>query len=94
MNQRRIVDLALSDFVRMFDTICHSAILAKLHCFSVNDVLLKWIERFLANKCMQIKQIDGECLHKLGPATARAAGAPPTCPWIFLHVWMTIMTKM
>ena len=55
MNQRRIVDLTFFDFARMFDTICHSATMAKLHCFSVSGVLLKCIEHFLANRCMQVK---------------------------------------
>ena len=62
MNQRTIDDLALSDFARMFNTLFHSAILRKLHCFIMSGVLLKCIEHFLANRCMQVK--NGRALRR------------------------------
>ena len=51
----KTVDLTFFYYSKVFDTVYHAILLAKLQCIGIVGHLLKWIEMFLTNRSMMAK---------------------------------------
>ena len=49
------VDVAYLDYAKAFDSVVHSKLLAKLSHYGASGSVLKWIEKFLINRCQCVR---------------------------------------
>jgi hypothetical protein len=52
---KKAVDIIYLDFAEAFDSVVHSKLNAKLNCYRVNDMLLKWIESHLVGRSQFVR---------------------------------------
>lgn len=59
LDQGQSVEVCYLDFRKAFDTVNHRLLLHKLHAFSLDPVLIRWIEHFLMGRSFQVS-VEGE----------------------------------
>jgi len=52
INCKNGIDVVYLDFAKAFNSVVHNQLIAKLRCYGISGMLLRWIESFLAN-CFQ-----------------------------------------
>jgi ribonuclease P/MRP protein subunit RPP40 len=55
LRSKKAVDIIYLDYAKAFDSVVHSKLIAKLICYGVNDMLLKWIESFLVGRSQFVR---------------------------------------
>lgn len=55
MDQSQVILLALLDFSKAFDSLDHNLIIAKLHYYGCNDIVLKWFSNYLNGRTQCVK---------------------------------------
>ena len=53
-DDKKQVDIAVLDFSKAFDTIPHSTLLHKLHCYGIRGTLHQWLTNFLTRRTMKV----------------------------------------
>ena len=48
------VDVVLFDFAKVFDRVCHSVLIEKLHAVGIRGSLLSWLGSFLVGRLMRV----------------------------------------
>ena len=56
IKSRQGVDIVYLDFAKAFDSVVHSKLIAKLECYGVCGMILRWIESWLCNRyqCVRV----------------------------------------
>ena len=49
------VDVVYLDLAKAFDSVVHAKLIAKLKCYGICDMLLRWIESFLSNRYQYVR---------------------------------------
>ena len=44
-----------SDFAKAFDSVVHRKLIAKLTCYGISDMIVKWIESFLVDRSQFVR---------------------------------------
>jgi hypothetical protein len=72
------------DFSKAFESVVHAKLIAKLKCYGICDVLLCWIESFLANrrqvKSSQVKSFIRQIILQTDHNTSDTYGRLPEKP--------------
>jgi ribonuclease P/MRP protein subunit RPP40 len=55
LRSKKAVDIIYLDYAKPFDSVVHSKLVAKLTCYGVKDMLLKWIESFLVGRSQFVR---------------------------------------
>ena len=50
LRAKSAVDVIYLDFAKAFDSVVHTKLIAKLSCYGINEMLVKWIESFLVGR--------------------------------------------
>ena len=59
LDEGKQVDILVMDFAKIFDKVCHSLLIHKLHHYGIRGKINSWIENWLANRTQSVV-IDGE----------------------------------
>ena len=43
------------DFAKVFDSVVHAKLIAKLSCYGISGMVLRWIESFLVNRFQSVR---------------------------------------
>ena len=60
-------DVIYIDFVKAFDSVCHSKLLHKLHGYGDRGFVLDWIKEFLVGRLQRVKNQFLNPVRKSGP---------------------------
>lgn len=69
LRSKRAIDIVYLDYAKAFDSVVHSKLIAKLNCYGVDHVLVKWIEAFLVDRSQFVRigsSISNICLVQSG----------------------------
>ena len=55
LRSKKAVDIIYLDFAKAFDSVVHKKLIAKLTCYGVNAILVKWIESFLVGRFKYVR---------------------------------------
>ena len=51
-------DVIMLDFKKSFDSVPHTKLLIKLHCYGLDRQLLGWVERWLEGRTFRVRFMD------------------------------------
>jgi len=55
INCKNGINVVYLDFAKAFDSVVHNKLIAKLRCYGISGMLIRWIESFLANRFQSVR---------------------------------------